>query len=153
MFPASLSFGLGLLSTDVWGWIFPKWSPLEEHMLTIIPKTFASTVLPPQQATITPCFPRRSCSQGPIEPLLCPGTQCTRNPMSAFQEWGFCFPSPMELLRTSPTGLQCQMPWGLLLPIPIPRREDLTWGSELSLPQVSLCDSYFPVCGLPNLRV
>jgi len=43
-----LLFGLGLLSADGWGQIFPKWPSLEEHMLMNIPKNFASNVLPPQ---------------------------------------------------------------------------------------------------------
>ena len=48
---------LGLLSTDGWGQVFLKWSPLEED--TLILESFASSVLPPQVA-VTPCFPRRS---------------------------------------------------------------------------------------------
>ena len=32
----------------------------------------------------------------------------------------------------------------------ISRHGNLTWGSELSLLWVSLCDSYFAVCGLPT---
>ena len=32
----------------------------EEHMRMIIPKNFASSVLPPQRATVTPSFPRKS---------------------------------------------------------------------------------------------
>ena len=46
--PGLLFVGLGLLSPDEWGQIFPEWPPLEEHMLMIIPETFASNVLPPQ---------------------------------------------------------------------------------------------------------
>ena len=42
-------------------------------------------------------------------------------------------PSPVELLHTSPTGLQCQMLQGLFLTVPDPTREGLMWGSELSL--------------------
>ena len=52
-----LSFGLGLLNPDGLGEIFPKLSPLEEHMLMIIPKTFASNVFTPQQAAVAPVFP------------------------------------------------------------------------------------------------
>ena len=51
---AGLLFGLGLLGADVWGQIFPKWPPLEEHMMMNIAKSFASNVLPSQQATVTP---------------------------------------------------------------------------------------------------
>ena len=44
--PPGLLFGLGFLSADEWGQVFPKWPPLEEHMLMIIPENFASNALP-----------------------------------------------------------------------------------------------------------
>ena len=56
--PPGLLFGLGLLSPDGWGQIFPKWPPPEKHELMNIPKSFAATAIPPQQATVTPCLPR-----------------------------------------------------------------------------------------------
>ena len=43
--------------TDGWGQIFPKWPPPEKCMPLITPESFASNVLPPQQATFTPVFP------------------------------------------------------------------------------------------------
>ena len=46
--PSGLLFGLGLLSTEGWGQIFPKWPSLEELTLMIIPDTSAFNVLPPQ---------------------------------------------------------------------------------------------------------
>ena len=57
MIPPGLLFALGLLSADGWGQIFPKWPPPEKGTLMNIPKSFASNVLPPQQATFTPAFP------------------------------------------------------------------------------------------------
>ena len=54
--PPGLLFGLGLLSADRWGHIFPKWPPPENGTQMDIPKSFASNVLPPQQATFTPIF-------------------------------------------------------------------------------------------------
>ena len=72
-------FDLGLLSADRWGRIFPKWPPLEEHMPVSTPETFASSVLPQQWSTVTPCFPRRSsknCSQA-----------CPRFPWSLYFVW------------------------------------------------------------------
>ena len=57
MIPPGLLFGLGLLRADGWGQIFPKWPPPEKGTLLNIPKSFASNVLPPQQATFTPAFP------------------------------------------------------------------------------------------------
>ena len=57
MIPPGLLFALGLLSTDGWGQIFPKWPPPEKGKLLNIPESFASNVLPSQQATFTPVFP------------------------------------------------------------------------------------------------
>jgi len=54
--PPGLFFGLGLLSVEGWGQIFPKWPPPEKCMLMNIPKSFVSNVLPPQQATFTTVF-------------------------------------------------------------------------------------------------
>ena len=78
--PSGLLFGLGYLSTDGWGQIFPKWPPLEEHRRMNIPEIFASNVLTPQQATVT-LFSQEilqemqsGLTQIPMEPLLCPGT-------------------------------------------------------------------------------
>ena len=138
--PPGLLFGLGLLSADWCGQIFPKRPPPEKHRLMNIPKSFASNVLPPQQATFTPVFP--GCpprtavrfdpdSHGdfalPWDPVhmkvLC----------VPFKNGVSVFPSPVELLHTSPTGLQCQMLQGLFLPVPDPHTESLMWGSELSL--------------------
>ena len=52
-----LEGSLGSLFTDGWGQIFPKWPPPEKCMPLITPESFASNVLPPQQATFTPAFP------------------------------------------------------------------------------------------------
>ena len=63
-------------------------------------------------------------------------------------------PSPMELLCTSPTSLQCQILRGLFFPMPDPQ----TWGFDVGLRILtpigeSLWYSYFPFCGLPTWRV
>jgi len=55
--PPGLLLGLGLLTADGWGQVFPKWPPPEKGMLKNIPKSFSSSVLPSQQATFTPVFP------------------------------------------------------------------------------------------------
>ena len=82
LIPQGLLFGLGLLSTDGWGQIFPKWPPPEKYMLMNIPETFASNAVPLQQATFT-LFSQEIHqelqsvpTQIPVETLLCPGTQC-----------------------------------------------------------------------------
>ena len=90
--PGLLS-GLGLAG---WGQSFPKWPHLEDHRL--IPERFASNVLPPQQATVTPVFPGdplrtaiRSDSDScgvcfALGPSTHEITLCT------FQEQSLCFP-------------------------------------------------------------
>ena len=57
MILSGLLFGLGILSVDGWGQIFPKWPPPEKGTLMNISKSFASNVLPPQHATLIPVFP------------------------------------------------------------------------------------------------
>ena len=156
--PPGLLFGLGLLSTDGWGHIFPKWPPPEKGTLRNIPKSFAYNVLPPQQATFSPCFPRRSsknCSQ--VWPRflwrLCfaLGPSAHESLCALFKNEISVSPSPMELLHTSPTGLQCQMFCVLFLPVPDPQ----AWGPDVGLRTLtpigeSLWYSYFPVCGFPT---
>ena len=130
VFPPGLLFGLELLSPDGWGHIFPKWPPPREFTLMVIPETFASNVLPLQRATVTPCFRRRS-SQDPqagltqlsMEPLLCPWSLFFAP--HSFKSGGSVFPSPVELLHTNPLGLQCQMFWWFLLPMPDPKHGNL----------------------------
>ena len=136
--PFGLLFGLGLLSANWWGQIFPKWPPLEEYPLTIIPETFASNVLSPQWATVIPCLPRRfsknySQVQHRFLWSLCfaLGPSAYESLCVPFKSGGSVSPSPMELLHTSSTGLQCQMLWGLFLLMSDPQ----TWG-----PDVSLCE-------------
>ena len=76
MIPPGLLFALGLLSTDGWGQIFPKWPPPEKGMLLNIPESFAFNDLPSQQATFI-LFSQKineelqsGLTQIPMEPLL-----------------------------------------------------------------------------------
>ena len=110
--PPTLLFGLGLFSPNGWGQIFPKWPPLEEQILMIIPGS-------PQWATVTPCFPKRSfknCSQ--VWPWflwsLCfaLGPSAHESLCVPFKNAVSISPSPVELLCASPTGFQCQVLWG-----------------------------------------
>ena len=127
MIPPGLLFGMGLLSADGWGQIFPKWPPPEKGTLMNIPKSFASNALPPQQATFMPFFPKRSTRTSvrfdpdsyedfalPWDPVYVKVCMCLSRMGSPFS------PSAVELLCTSPTGLQCQMLQGLFLPVPDP---------------------------------
>ena len=136
MIPPGLLFGLGLLSADGWGQISPKWPPLKEYMPMNTPETFASSVLPPQPATVTLCFPRRSsknCSQ--IQPRflwsLCfaLGPSVHESLCASFKNGVSISLSLVELLHTSPIGPQCQTLWVLFLPMP----ETQVWGPDLGL--------------------
>ena len=131
MIPPELLFGLGLLSTDGWGLIFPKWPPPEKHTLMKIPKRFASAFLPPQQATFTPVFPgppstaSRSDPDSHRDPAL-PWDAVHVKVCAPSKNGVSASPSPMELMRTN---LQCQMLWGLFLPVPDPHM----WGFDVGL--------------------
>ena len=127
MIPPGLLFALGLLSADGWGQIFPKWPPPEKGMLTNIPKSFASSAFPTQQATFTPSFLRRSsknCHQ--VRPrflwrcCFALGPSACESLSAPFKNGVSVSASLVELLSTSPTGLQCQMLWELFLPVPDP---------------------------------
>ena len=66
-----------------------------------------------------------------------------------FKSGVFVSPSLVELLHTSPAGLQCQMLQGLLLPTP------QAWEPDMGLVNLtpvgeSLLYSYFLVCRLPT---
>ena len=148
MFTSRLLFGLRLLSPDGWGQIFPKGPPLEEHMLMIIPKISASNVLPQQQATVTPSFPRRSSkNHSQFWPRflwrLCfalwetghkKSCECLSRVISPFPSvlWSSCTQAALTLnAKCSGVSSQCQ----------IPRGWNLLWNSELSLLWVSLSDT------------
>ena len=135
MISPELLFGLGFSAVMGGASFFPKWPLLEEHMLMIIPENFASNILPPQQTTVTLCFPRRSsknCNQVLPRFLwsLCfaLGPSVNENLYAPFKNGVSMSPSPVELLSTSPTGLQCQMLQGLLL-MPDPQ----AWGPDVGL--------------------
>ena len=54
----SLLFGLGLLSPNGWGQIFPKWPPPEQITLMIIPDIFASKMFfSHNEPQLPPVFP------------------------------------------------------------------------------------------------
>ena len=122
--PPGLLFGMCLLMNDGWGQIFPKRPPLEEQMLMIIPKTFASFPhnKPPSPLVFTGDPPRTAVrsdsdcyrvSAFPWDPVHMKAyVHLSRMGVSVSL-------SPMELLHTSPTGLQFQMLQGLL-PMPDP---------------------------------
>ena len=120
MSPSGLLLGLGLLHPHGWSQVFPKWPPLGQFMLMTIPETFASMILPPQWATATHCFPRRSSK---IADRSDPDTYGVSalpwdlvqvGPVCAFQKWSPCFPQS----GGAPVRKPC---WGLPPPVPDPQ--------------------------------
>ena len=61
-------------------------------------------------------------TQIPMETLLLPWDPVPVQSLCVpFKNGVSVSPSLVELLHTSPTGLQCQMLWGLFLPVPDPQ--------------------------------
>ena len=140
MIPPGLLFALGLLSIDGWGQIFPKWPPPEKGTLLNIFESFASNVLPSQQATFTSVFPgglpRTAVrfdphSYGdfalPWDPVHMKAHVHLLRMGSLFPPvlWSSCTQAPLAFNARCSRGSfsQCQ----------IPTHESLMWGSELSL--------------------
>ena len=59
----------------------------------------------------------------------------------ALQEPSLCFPSPVEVLQSDPSGLQCQIPWDLLVHFLDPQAGNPDLGLELS----RLCGNFFGI--------
>ena len=137
MIPPGLLVALGLLSTDGWGLIFPKWPPPEKGTLLNILESFAPSVLP-LQATFTPVFP--GCpprtavrfdpdSYGdltlPWDPVHVNVCVCLLRMGSPFPPvlWSSCTQAPLAFNTRCSRGSfsQCQ----------IPTSESLLCGSEL----------------------
>ena len=146
MIPPALLFGLGLLSADMWGQIFPKWPAPKKGMLMNITQSFASNALPPQQATVTPVFPgdpprtavrsdpgSYGASILPWDPVHMKASVCLLRMWSPFPPvlWCSCAQASLAFnVRCSSSSFSQSQ---------IPRHGDLMWGSELSLLWVSLC--------------
>ena len=160
MIPPGLLFALGFLSTD-WrvGPDFPKLATSRER------HTAAYSWQPcfqcPSLTTshIHPCFPRMSsknCRQ--VWPRflwrLCfaLGPSTCEIPCVPVKTGVSISPSPVELLCTISTGLQCQMLQGLFLPVPDPHMGEFDVGLRTLTPVgESLWTSYLPVCGASHL--
>ena len=122
--------------TDGWGQIFPKWPPPEKGTATEYSRELCFQCPSLTTSHIHPCFPRMSsknCSQVRPRFLWRPrsalGPSAHESPCAPFKNGVSISPSPMELLCTSPTGLQCQMLQGLFLPVPDPH----TWEFDVGL--------------------
>ena len=105
-------------------------------MLVDIAQSFAINALPSQQATFIPVFPggppRTAVRFDPdsLGDIALPWDPVHFNVCVCLLRMGVSIsPSPVELLCTSPTGLQCQILQGLFLPMP-----DLqAWGPDMGL--------------------
>ena len=93
---------------------------------------------PHSEPQLTPAFPGGGLQDPQIglakiltEFLLCPGTWCTWKLCAPCDSGVYVSPSPMDLLHSNPTGLQCQVFWGLILPMldPQPGEPDMGFGT------------------------
>ena len=140
MVPPGLLFGLGLLNTDGCGQIFPKWPSPEKGMLMNIPKSFASYVLPPQQATFTPVFPGgppRTAIRSDLDSygdFALPWDPVHMKICVLLLRMGSPFPPVLWSSYTqAPLAFNDRCSRGSFSQCPIPTRGSLMWGSELSL--------------------
>jgi len=138
--PPGLLFGLGLLSTDGWGQIVPKWPPPEKGTLLKIPQSFASNVPPPQQATFTPLFPggppRAAVRSDPDSygDFALPWEPVHEKACAYLLKVGSPFPPvPLSSCVQVPLAFNARCSRSSFSQRQIPRRGDLMWGSELSL--------------------
>ena len=117
---------------------------------------FASTVshswsLPPQETLQDPQvgLARLSCSH-----CFALGPSAHENLCVPSKSGVSISPSPAAFLHSSPTGLQSQMLWGLLLSLPDPQAGEPDVGLRTLTPvREPLWYNCFPVCGSPTWRV
>ena len=125
--PPGLLFGLGPLSTDGWCQIFSKWPPPEKTHADEYSQELRFQCPSPTTSHIHTCFPledlqelQSGLTQIPREILDLPWDPVHVKVCMCLLRMGFVSPSPVEPLRTSPTGLQCHMLWGFFLLVPDP---------------------------------
>ena len=114
MIPPGLLFGLVLLSAGGWARFSQNGHLQRKALLLNIPESFAFNVLP-SQATFTTVFPgcppRTAVRFDPdsLGDFALPWDSARESLCVPFKNGVSISPSPVELLHTSPTGLQCQM--------------------------------------------
>ena len=69
------------------------------------------------------------------------------------KSWASVSPSLVEVLQLNPVGLQSQIPWQFLLPLPDPQVGNPDMGLRIFIIVVELLWYYSPVCGLPTLQI
>ena len=134
-----MSWGFSAL-TDRWGQIFPKWPPPEKGMLLNIPKSFSSNVLLPQQAMFTPvipgCPPRTAVRFDPDSygDISLPWDPVHVKVCVSLLRMGSLFPPVLwSSWAQDPLACNARCSRGSFSQGQIPTRENLMWGSELSL--------------------
>ena len=147
MIPPGLLFALGLLSSWLTGGArFSQNGHLQRKaQLPNSPESFAFTVLPSQQAIFTPVFPgcppRTAVRFDPDSygDLALPWDPVHVKVCVHLLRMGSLFPPVLwSSCAQSPTGLQCQMLWGLFLPLP----DTHTWEFDVGLRTLTpVCES------------
>ena len=139
MFLSCLLLGLRHPSTGALGWGQVKMAASRiAHTIECTPISLPPVFLSPQWPQPPPPFP--GASTKPANTAGSGSYEVTAFSLGPSAHKTLCAPSnhgisvslsSIELLYSSPTGLQSQMLWGLFLQTP--RLRKLTWGSELSL--------------------
>ena len=139
-FQFCIHFIINLSSTEGWGQIFPKWPLPEKGILINIPKSFASIVLSPQQATFTPVFPgappRTAVRFDPESygDFALPWDPVHMKVCMRLLRIGSLFPPvPWSSCTQAPLAFNARCSRGSFSQCQIPTRGGLMWCSELSL--------------------
>ena len=125
-----------------------------EYSPELLPPVSLSPQWAPASAGDPPILAGKS---GPVSyevTAFSPGSWCTWDPVCAPKSGVSVSPSPMEFLQSNPAGLQSQILWGLLLPLPDPQAGEPDMGLRAFTPVGELLwYNYLPVCGSPTQHV
>ena len=138
VFPPCLLYGLWILSPDGWGQIFLKWQPsrsshADDYSLEPpSPMSFCHSESQPPYAF--PEDPPRAAGWS----LLCPGTQCTGNPVCTLKE---CSLFPLVLWSFS--HMPCWPSTPNAHGAPLPNARPPGWGTWRGVQNSLLCESLF----------
>ena len=140
MIPPGLLFGLDFLQTIWVGPDFPKMATSRETHTDECSQELCLQCPSPQQATFTPCFPRRSsknCSQ--VQPnflwrfWFALGPSAHESLCVLFKNGVSVSAVPSSSCAQAPLAFNARSSMGSFSQCQISRDGDLTWGSELSL--------------------
>ena len=154
--PSLLAWGFSVLIGGAR--FFPKWQPPGEFTLIIFLGCLPPMSCPHSEPQLPPAFPDLSRPTGrshidSYRVLALPWDPMHLKPCVHLPRVESVSPSPVELLHTSPAGLQHHMLLGLLpLLDPQTGEPDVGVGSLTPLGEL-LHYSYFPVCGLPPWQI